>query len=60
MMMQPDGQLDQSLEKLLLLVRRGPPNVLQDFMRVVKLAVIKKFEPALIAGQVHRYLPNMG
>jgi hypothetical protein len=45
MMEKSDCNLNQSLQKLLLALRRSPPDVFKRFMRVKKLCTVEQFKP---------------
>ena len=51
--MESHGGLDQSLEKLLVLLWCGAPNVLQEFVRVEEFRPVKRGNSLLIFFVMH-------
>lgn len=49
-MMQCDRNLNESLQKLFLLVRRGAPYVFKNFVRVEELAAVEQSDAVLESG----------
>ena len=53
MMMQSHRNLNQSLQKLFFGRFGLSPNILPDFVGVIKMALVKEFDPAMEAFFVH-------
>ena len=49
-----DSQLDQSLQKLLFVDRRGAPDVFEHFMRVEELSLVKQANAVSIGMEIKR------